>query len=85
MPCDKLSYEICSVPSQSILAKWLREVHKLHIEISLENFTDGFIWQYQILKIGEDFTSKVFDGEFDTYERALDKGLARALRLIKNE
>lgn len=73
-------------PSQSSLQRWLREEQKLHIEISLENFSDEYIWQYAIYEIGEDCTNpKDFDGEYNSYEEALEEGLKKALNRIIDE
>lgn len=59
-------------PSQSLLQKWLREVHKIHIHI---NCYGDNVWSFHIPNIGG-------DSPFHTYEEALEIGLQEALKLI---
>jgi hypothetical protein len=68
--------------TQSLLQKWLREVHKIDVEIQrsgeINASRDGF--KYSIY--GEsswDYSDIVFK----IYEEALEKGLLEALKLIK--
>tara|TARA_R110000796_G_scaffold249652_2_gene377699 strand:- start:542 stop:982 length:441 start_codon:yes stop_codon:yes gene_type:complete len=69
-----------SVPSQSLLQKWLREVHKIDVvRISPLNVYSFYLAKHN--KIHE------VNGEIlflfgDTYEEALEKGLQEALSLI---
>lgn len=84
-------------PTQSILQKWLREKHNIHIEInSITTLTNGY---YIILRgigfelnldndsqgnyypILENLGYKVFS----SYEEALEAGLFEALKLINVE
>lgn len=79
-----------SAPEQSILQKWLREVHNLHIVIKIishhgyyTNICDlnsfkkeGFIKEEYIYESSE---------KLKTYEEALEEGLQEALKLITNE
>jgi len=76
-------------PTQSLLQKWLREVHLTHIYMDMtgsERFTlcfrhidgEGKHWSHTYKEEG----GYVY---FDTYEEALEKGLQEALKLIKNE
>ena len=67
-----------SAPTQSLLQKWLREEHDIHI--MLEAFDDGS-WQFWLI-------NPKFEEEDDelyqkTYEEALEKGLIESLKLIK--
>lgn len=59
-------------PTQSLLQRWLRERHQIHIIISQEMKE---YWKYHIPNIGGK------DG-FVTYEVALEMGLKEALKLI---
>jgi hypothetical protein len=63
-------------PTQSLLQKWLREVHKIDIFI-----TEGFhiVSKYKVYTK----PSWGYFEEFDSYEGALEKGLQKALTLIK--
>jgi hypothetical protein len=90
---DKNGKEICpkrynannfhySRPTQALLAKWLREVHNIHIEIHY--FTNQPVgdenWEhaYQCF-----IDNKDIHLYFKTYEKALEVGLFNALKLIK--
>ena len=69
----------CKSISQSLLQKWLREEHKIHIvimpciipsnEVKYYIFTGKLKWDWAEL--------------FDTYEEALEVGLQEALKLVK--
>ena len=64
-------------PTQSLLQKWLREKHDIHIETEYK-------WEYNhyVFHIGR--VGKIVRGlkGFKTYEEALEKGLQEALKLI---
>lgn len=66
-----------SRPTQSLLQKWLREVHKLDVLIYL---SDSDCYTYHVW--GE--TGRI-SHTWDTYEEALEEGLNEALKLIKIE
>ena len=75
---SKWEYQL---PSQSLLQKWLREVHTILIVI--EHKIEGDI-ENSIIK----FTSNTEKGKknniwYDTYEEALEIGLQEALKLIE--
>jgi hypothetical protein len=76
-----------SAPTQSLVQRWLREKHNIHIDMtyipSYSNSLDmpGFYEAYvfgELLGKGDDVQ---LDGK--TYEDALEKGLQEALKLIK--
>jgi len=74
-----------SAPSQSILAKWLREKHDLHITIH-RSFSMQNSYHYCVIVNGD------YDNEIKqecipnrSYEEALEKGLFTALNLIVME
>lgn len=63
--------------TQSLLQRWLREKHNIHITINCKRTDlslDGFWYVVKSL------SSKMFN----TYEQALEEGLYKALKLIKN-
>jgi len=60
-----------SLPTQSLLQKWLREVHNIHF------FILGTMPYYVG---GGDLVEYYYN--FDTYEKAFEKGLQEALKLI---
>ena len=63
--------------SQSLLAKWLREKHNIHL-IAYKNINiDGYDWCY----ITTDGITNI--NSYKTYEEALEAGLQEALKLIK--
>lgn len=81
-----------AAPTQSLLQKWLREVHDIHIEIRnyqeydkdnyahTLNFTKNANYKNEEgNKIGQIISRKYFD----TYEEALEQGLFEGLKLIK--
>ena len=62
--------------SQSLLAKWLREEHNIHL-IAYKNINiDGYDWCY----ITTDGITNI--NSYKTYEEALELGLIEALKLI---
>ena len=63
--------------TQSLIAKWLREKHNLHL-IAYKNINiDGYDWCY----ITTDGITNI--NSYKTYEEALEAGLQEALKLIK--
>ena len=71
-----------SRPTQSIAAKWLREIKGMHVEIS---YMYGGYWTYDILTIPEHDLVGLSDRpllHYKSYEEALEAGLQEALKLI---
>ena len=65
--------------SQSLLAKWLREEHNIHL-IAYKNINiDGYDWCY----ITTDGITNI--NSYKTYEEAYEIGLQEALKLIDND
>ena len=65
--------KICDL---SLLAKWLREQHNIHL-IAYKNINiDGYDWCY----ITTDGITNI--NSYKTYEEALEAGLQEALKLI---
>lgn len=68
--------ESVSAPTQSLLAKWLREEHNIHL-IAYKNINiDGYDWCY----ITTDGITNI--NSYKTYEQAYEIGLQEALKLI---
>lgn len=68
-------------PTQSLLQKWLREIHDIHIGMT---FFDAKKWKEPLDSYWEcrlHYNNAVVSGS--TYEEALEKGLQEALKLIK--
>ena len=64
-----------SAPTQSLLQRWLREVHRIYLYISLSG-TKEISWFWSIND------KKYQDGSNNNYEEALEAGLLEALKLI---
>lgn len=76
-------YKAYLAVSQSLLQKWLREVHNLHIELTWNNdLTHKYMFQIHSVNKFCEVDCKI---EYNTYEEALEEGLFQALKLIKNE
>ena len=65
-------------PTQSLLQRWLREVHNIHITITSISQES---WQYHITKV-RDSLGKLYNEDYDDYEEALEDALVGALNLI---
>jgi len=68
--------EFVSAPTQSLLQRWLREVHNIHvwgIPNNEPSICDGYVPIIQ---------GKAKYGKYNTYEQALEAGLQEALKLI---
>jgi len=65
-----------SVPTQSLLQKWLREVHDIDINVNRDSQDMYWCMVYNKTKVkGPEFSL--------VYEEALEKGLQEALKFIK--
>lgn len=83
-----------SVPTQSLLQKWLREKHNLYICISAEFYKTGINHTIQILCYNPNLAESGYydddkctgmygdNSEFKTYEDALEFGLQKALTFV---
>lgn len=79
---------IQSAPTQSLLQRWLREEHNIHIggEVRWNNFeNEEIIYEFWIKDMREVKPSKRIFTEPSclSYEGALEKGLQEGLKLIK--
>lgn len=82
--------ELYSRPTQSLLARWLREKHKLFIEVTVDfirliregDSTKYYpIYYYKIVNLkNADYTNN--KEEFRFYEEAMEAGLQDALKLL---
>jgi hypothetical protein len=76
----------CNAPTQSLLQKWLREVHNIHLNV--EYYPDRETKKYCITgdyKTLNQWTwiDHEHDINFNTYEEALELGLKEGLELIE--
>ena len=72
-----------SAPTQSLLQKWLREVHKIFVTINAKGVINEIVW-YNNITIRSKKDHK-FENYHKTYEKALEEGLQEGLKLISNE
>ena len=68
-----------SKPTQSLLARWLREKHGKNVYSIMSNKGKYIVWVQDIHSL---FKVKTTD-LYDSYEKALEAGLQEALKLIK--
>lgn len=71
---------LISAPTQSLLQRWLRELHNINIGMTYfksNNFYNNH-WECRIHYLGINISR-------DTYEEALEEGLKQVLLLIKNK
>lgn len=69
-----------SVPTQSLLQKWLREVHSIHINIGTIAFNRGI---NKMPNYGYCISStKNHNKKITNYEKVLEKALKQALKFI---
>lgn len=84
---SKLCLGYYSRPTQALAARWLREVHRIVVDVTfIPPLFDGVNWQYFIGNMDD----MVWEGDFEpserkyaTYEEALEAGLQEAIKLIK--
>jgi hypothetical protein len=76
--------EYTYVPTQVLLQKWLRETHKISVEVSSGWWDLGKVeWEYSVYKKGLDGDSPCSLTVFKKYEDALEIGLQEGLKLIE--
>ena len=69
-------------PTQSLLAKWLREEHHLIVIVAYQYEHDSTPYSYWIYKENNSLPLNQWINDLKTYEEALEKGLQEALKLI---
>lgn len=73
-------YTIYEAPTQSLLQKWLREVHNIHVWLIPASDTTYRAWYSNKLEL--DLIKTNHTESFLVYEEALETGLQEALKLI---
>ena len=70
-------------PTQSLLQKWVREVHGIDV-IALPTYSAKYIFRlYQkVLSVKNQIYGDYMSKEYANYEEALENGLQKALKLI---
>ena len=87
IPCNNKS-DFCaqneySAPTQSLLQKWLREVHKLIVIVAYQYEHDSTPYSYWIYKENNSLPLNPWINDLNIYEEALELGLQEALKLIE--
>lgn len=67
-------------PTQSILQKWLREIHNIDVIVDKVDNTSNSGYYFNIYSKNVEDDEGII--EFKTYEEALEKGMYEALKLI---
>ena len=79
-------YEYFSLPTQSLLQKWLRDEHKIFINMQVGGFIQNKQTYYcNVLIFGKNLYKSKFRSNTSVYnfEQALEIGLQEGLKLIK--
>lgn len=74
-------------PTQSLLAKWLREEHNIYVSPRESYAFDGtldFVCTVNGVFVNHNFKDKPIN-RFENFEEAYEIGLQEALKLIKND
>ena len=81
---DTSLMESIAAPTQSLLQKWLREVHSIHVNIKHRPHSQSYCFtitgKYQGINEGE-LVNNIFS-KYETYELALEVALQESLQLI---
>ena len=84
---EKMDYMCFTCPTQALAARWLREVHRIVVDVTfIPPLTGGDVWRYFIGNMDD----MVWNGDYvpsdefyRTYEKAIEAGLQEAIKLIK--
>lgn len=78
---SELSNKRYSAPTQSLLQKWLREKHNIHVNVSIISRENEWLFkgEYTVLQ----YYRRMRVAMEDSYEEALEASLQMALTLIK--
>jgi hypothetical protein len=75
------NYTMYARPTQTVLAKWLREKHGIHVEI----YCNASGWGYILTKLNGTTIKEIMDDVFfESAEVAMEVGLVEALNMIKS-
>ncbi len=77
-----------NAPTQSLLQKWIREIHNIFISTDVfnQNFTNKLFYCYNIRILNKDGKVVIFKfsaNSYNSYEKVLEEALEEALKLIK--
>lgn len=76
-------------PTQALAARWLREVHDTFVKMERVGSFDGkefrFYWSFSIISVSTACLKSISGGRYDSYEEALEVGIAKCLEQIIEE
>jgi len=72
-----------SIPTQSLLERWLREVHEIHVGVKPYSCSRPENFEYEVSILGKRYGKWVRIDSYLDYEDAMERGLEEALKLIK--
>ena len=76
-------------PTQALAARWLREVHDTFVKMERVGSFDGkefrFYWSFSIISVSTACLKSISGGRYDSYEEALEVGIAKCLERIIEE
>lgn len=80
LPEEENSQKVYSCPTQQMAMRWLREKHKIHINVRYLDFLEhGEVWDATVV-IMSNFNEQVIDNTESTYEQALEFALQYVLK-----
>lgn len=84
-----LSPGYISRPTQALAARWLREKHDTFVKMERVGSFDGkefrFYWSYSLISVSTVCLNSISGGRYDSYEEALEVGIAQVLERIIEE
>ncbi len=89
---DERCTHLYAQPTQSLLQQWIREMHKIHIEIELTDSCVEYFWEFCIVNSIDrdwndldcwDSAKRSYDYiKYGSYEKALEAALLESLKRI---
>ena len=77
------NYTMYAAPTQSLVQRWLREVHNIQVYVYSNTKNGEGIYRDYVAHINERSINDSRDEEFQTYEAAMEVGLQVALEMIE--
>lgn len=80
LPEEENNQKVYSCPTQQMAMRWLREKHKIHINVRYLDFLEhGEVWDATVV-IMSNFNEQVIENTENTYEQALEFALQYVLK-----
>jgi len=76
------TYFMCAAPTQTLLARWLREVHNIQVYVNSQTKDGNGKYRDYVAHVNGKEINDPRDSEFQTYEEAMEVGLYVALEGI---